>query len=44
MLLKIKNINYLFGNYTFPLKLKSTFYETEDKKIEKDKEQIKKIN
>ena len=26
------------GNYTFPLKLKvSTFYETEDKKIEKDK-------
>ena len=31
------------GNYTFPLKLKvSTFYETEDKKIEKDKEQVKK--
>lgn len=31
------------GNYTFPLKLKvSTFYETKDKKIEKDKEQVKK--
>ena len=31
------------GNYTFPLKLKvSTFYESEDKKIEKDKEQVKK--
>ena len=31
------------GNYTFPLKIKvSTFYETEDKKVEKDKEQIKK--
>ncbi|MBQ6631939.1 MAG: sporulation protein YqfD, partial [Romboutsia sp.] len=31
------------GNYTFPLKIKvSTFYETKDKKVEKDKEQVKK--
>ncbi len=31
------------GDYTFPLRIKvSTFYETEDKRIEKDKEKLKK--
>ncbi|MBQ3423318.1 MAG: sporulation protein YqfD, partial [Romboutsia sp.] len=38
-----KEYKLSLGNYTFPLKLKvSTFYETKDKKIEKDKEQIMK--
>ena len=38
-----KEYKISLGNYTFPLKLKiSTFYETKDKKVEKDKEQIMK--
>jgi len=38
-----KDYKLSLGNYTFPLKLKvSTFYETKDKKVEKDKEEIMK--
>ncbi len=37
-----KEYKISLGNYTFPLQLKvSTFYETKDKKVEKDKEKIK---
>ena len=36
-----KEYKLSLGNYTFPLTIKvSTFYETEDKKVEKDKEQV----
>ena len=38
-----KEYKISLGNYTFPLQLKvSTFYETKDKKIEKDKDELKK--
>ena len=37
-----KEYKLSLGSYTFPLKLKiSTFYETKDKKVEKDKNQLK---
>ena len=37
-----KEYKISLGNYTFPLQLKvSTFYETKDKKVEKNKEQLK---
>ncbi|MEG2985867.1 MAG: sporulation protein YqfD, partial [Peptostreptococcaceae bacterium] len=41
----IENKEYKFsvGNYTFPLKIKvSTFHETKDIKLKKDKEELKK--